>query len=66
MFPLFFRWRRLFSSVISLVRTHLQGQAWAEGKGKLAASRHARTADGKRTVHIFAMIYLDRMRITIE
>jgi len=32
------------------------GQAWAEGKGELAMSRHAWTADKKRTVHIFARI----------
>jgi len=34
-------------------RSHLLGQAWAEGKGELAASRRARTVDR-------AMIYLSR------
>jgi len=58
MFPLFFRWQRLFSSVISFVRTHLQGTGLTGGIGKLATNRHARTVDRERTAHTFAMIYL--------
>ena len=35
------------------------GRAWAEGKGELATSHRARTADRKWTVHVLAMIYLE-------
>jgi len=39
------------------------GQVSAAGKGELATSRRARTADRERTVHIFAMSYISRSHV---
>jgi len=42
------------SVVLSLVRINFfLGQAWAEGKGELATSRRARTADRNWAVHTY-------------
>jgi len=50
------------SFVLPLVRIYsFLGQAWAEGKGELATSRRARTADrkGKLGKMYAAMIYIE-------
>jgi len=66
LFPLLFLWHGLISFPVSLVRSHYLGTGPGGGQREHATSRHAQTTDWKRTVHIFAMIYLGRMRTTIK
>jgi len=47
-------------------RLFSRGTGLGGGQGELTTSRRARTADRKRTVHIFAMIHLGRVRMMVK
>jgi len=53
----------VFSFVISLVRSYLQGKARADGKGKLATCRHRADSGGETVKKCAAIVYISYIRV---